>query len=271
MAAPYDQQLRQQRFTRDHPQWSIHAQDGASRFTAEKGDGRSAHIVAAARPMQPRSSPGVDAYRAFPLKGAVGRSVHDRGLTVALRVSEDLESFEATSSIEVTSPAQPWLGAVRLADNGDLDWECDWRAAFHGDPAQLADVIAPILRAYPPQPPARRSPPSTLTGHRSGAGREDEAHRLPTMPNLPGTRHQPPHVFGITAYRDSLRTLPASALTGPGEHAGADLRAVEPGAAATQEAVLGHARRLAARIGGRARGGARSAGAPRRNAGTSHR
>ena len=93
--------------------------------------------------------PGVAAYRAFPLKGTVGRCLQDRGLTVALRVCEDLESFEATTAIEVTSPARPWLGAVHLADNGDLDWECDYRAAFHGDIAQLADVIAAILHASP--------------------------------------------------------------------------------------------------------------------------
>ncbi len=44
-------------------------------------------------------------------EGAVGRSLQDRGLTVALQVSEDLESFEATTDIEVTSPARPsaWL------------------------------------------------------------------------------------------------------------------------------------------------------------------
>ena len=66
-----------------------------------------------------------------------------------MRICEDLESFEATSEIEITSPARPWLGAIRLADNGYLDWACDYRAAFHGDPGQLADVIAPILHASP--------------------------------------------------------------------------------------------------------------------------
>ena len=105
------------------------------------------HILGA--PHTAGDTPGVAAYRAFPLKGAVGRCLQDRGLTVTLRISEDLESFEATTSIEVTSPARPWLGTVQLADNGDLDWDCDYRAAFHGDVAQLADVIAPILRAHP--------------------------------------------------------------------------------------------------------------------------
>ena len=105
------------------------------------------HILGA--PHTASTSPGVAAYQAFPFKGVVGRCLRDRGLTVALRVCEDLESLEATAEIQVTSPARPWLGTVQLADDGDLDWKCDYRAAFHGDVAALADVIAPILRASP--------------------------------------------------------------------------------------------------------------------------
>ncbi len=41
MTAPYDQQLRRQRFTHDHPKWSIHAQDEGRYFTAEKDEGTS--------------------------------------------------------------------------------------------------------------------------------------------------------------------------------------------------------------------------------------
>jgi hypothetical protein len=85
-------------------------------------------------------------YRTFPLKGQVGRSLHDRGLAVTLRVSEDWESFEATTDIEVTSPDRPWLGTITLSDDGVLDWSCDLGAAFGGDPAGLIDVITPILR-----------------------------------------------------------------------------------------------------------------------------
>ncbi len=46
MTAPYDQQLRRQQFTQDHPEWAIHAQDEATRYTAEKRDGPTRHIVA---------------------------------------------------------------------------------------------------------------------------------------------------------------------------------------------------------------------------------
>ena len=45
MGLPFDQAARHQRFIQDHPEWSIHAQDGP-RFTAEKDDGTWRHIVA---------------------------------------------------------------------------------------------------------------------------------------------------------------------------------------------------------------------------------
>ena len=45
MGLPFDQATRHQRFIQDHPEWSIHAQDGP-RFTAEKDDGTTSHIVA---------------------------------------------------------------------------------------------------------------------------------------------------------------------------------------------------------------------------------
>ena len=103
------------------------------------------HILGA--PHAAGTTPDADPCRAFPLKGIVGRCLQDRGLTVALKVCEDPESFEATTDIEVTSPARPWLGTVRLSDNGHIEWDCDARAAFHGDPGALIDVIAPVIRA----------------------------------------------------------------------------------------------------------------------------
>jgi hypothetical protein len=88
------------------------------------------------------------AYRALPLKGQVGRSLQDQGLTVTLRVSEDLESFEATTDIDITSPVRPWLGTIRLSDDAALDWHLNWQTAFHGNPATLIDTITPILRQH---------------------------------------------------------------------------------------------------------------------------
>ena len=46
MDLPFDQVVRQERFIREHPEWSIHPQDGATRFTAEKDTG-DCHVVAA--------------------------------------------------------------------------------------------------------------------------------------------------------------------------------------------------------------------------------
>ena len=47
MDLPIDQVVRQERFIREHPEWSIYPQDGATRFTAEKGDTGDCHVVAA--------------------------------------------------------------------------------------------------------------------------------------------------------------------------------------------------------------------------------
>ena len=46
MAAPFDQELRRQRFIQACPQWPIHAQDEGRHFTAEKDEGSTRHIVA---------------------------------------------------------------------------------------------------------------------------------------------------------------------------------------------------------------------------------
>jgi hypothetical protein len=61
-------------------------------------------------------------------------------------VSEDLESFEATTDIDITSPIRPQLGTVTLSDDAALDWHLNWQAAFHGSFAALIDTITPILR-----------------------------------------------------------------------------------------------------------------------------
>jgi hypothetical protein len=94
----------------------------------------------------PHPTASLTAYGALPLKGQVARALQDQGLTVALRISEDLESFEATTDIDITSPTRPWLGTVTLSDDAALDWHLNWRAAFHGNAAALIDLITPVLR-----------------------------------------------------------------------------------------------------------------------------
>jgi hypothetical protein len=94
----------------------------------------------------PHSAASLVAYGALPLKGQVGRTLQDQGLTVTLRVNEDLESFEATTDIDITSPARPQLGTVTVSDDAAVDWHLNWRAAFHDNATALADLITPILR-----------------------------------------------------------------------------------------------------------------------------
>jgi hypothetical protein len=94
----------------------------------------------------PQGTASPAAYHALPMKGQVGRSLQDQGLTVILRVSEDLESFEATTDIDITSPDRPCLGTITVSDDATLDWHLNWRAAFHDSPAVLIDTITPILR-----------------------------------------------------------------------------------------------------------------------------
>jgi hypothetical protein len=96
----------------------------------------------------PPGTASLAAYRALPLKGQVGRFLQDRGLAVTLRVSEDWESFEATTDIDITSPARPWLGTVTVSDDAALDWCCNTQTAFAGDAAAFIDVITPVLRAH---------------------------------------------------------------------------------------------------------------------------
>ncbi|HEX4254625.1 MAG TPA: hypothetical protein VH089_06030 [Streptosporangiaceae bacterium] len=62
---------------------------------------------------------------ALPLKGQAGRALQDQGLAVTLRVSEDLESFEATTDIDITSP----LRAYQLPCGLDLNLGCGCRLA----------------------------------------------------------------------------------------------------------------------------------------------
>jgi hypothetical protein len=96
----------------------------------------------------PQGTASLAAYRSLPLKGQVGRAVQDPGLTVGRRGCEDWESFEATTDIEITSPARPWLGTVRLSDDAAVDWCLNWREAFRDNSAALIDIITPILRHH---------------------------------------------------------------------------------------------------------------------------
>ena len=115
---------------------------------ADAGPARIAALVL--RLLGAPAGPGTpmrdDAYPRLLLKGAVGRLLEEQGMKVGLLSYEDLESFEVVAEIEVTSPARPGRGKVRVTDRGDMEWVCRAGEAFGGDPAAAVAIIAPVLR-----------------------------------------------------------------------------------------------------------------------------
>ncbi len=109
----------------------------------------------------PGSPPQDAAYPTFPLKGAAGRLLEDQGMKVELLSYEDLESFDVVADIQVTNPAWPGRGAVRVGDNADIEWGCSTEEAFGGDAGPVVGLIAPTLRQGPGirQPPRATRPP----------------------------------------------------------------------------------------------------------------
>jgi len=83
------------------------------------------------------------------LMSVAGRALTDRGMQVCLQVYTDDFFFEVQSEIEVTNPAQPSRGAVRIADDNSIRWECsftDPAADADGiDPEDFAETIAKVL------------------------------------------------------------------------------------------------------------------------------
>lgn len=83
-------------------------------------------------------------HRGATLKGAVGRELTARGLTVRLSVVRDEDFFDATANVLAASPARPERGVVYVADDGPVLWECQ-ASALPGGLADIADTITGIL------------------------------------------------------------------------------------------------------------------------------
>jgi hypothetical protein len=97
---------------------------------------------------------GYARYPGLTFKGAVGRALAGRGMTVRLvTILRDDVSYDLYAEIEVTNPARPGRGRVRVTDHATVRWECPYRtqatlagpsaAALH--PGDIADVIAAVL------------------------------------------------------------------------------------------------------------------------------
>ena len=94
------------------------------------------------------------------LKGAVGRELQARGLTVALEVCPDELCFEAVTELVVTDPEADANGEVFVSDDGGVAWYRDywpeaaaigWEPEYHwwiADPVKLAgDIVAKVVQA----------------------------------------------------------------------------------------------------------------------------
>jgi hypothetical protein len=85
------------------------------------------------------------------LISVAGQALVSRGMQVCLEVYKDDCFFEVSSEIEVTNPALPSRGAVRIADDNSIRWECsfvDPDADIDGiDPLDFAETIVKVLTA----------------------------------------------------------------------------------------------------------------------------
>jgi hypothetical protein len=64
-------------------------------------------------------------YPGLALKGLVGRALAEYGMTVDVKVVyQDDVNYEIHAEIEVTNPAHPGRGFVRVADDATIRWEC---------------------------------------------------------------------------------------------------------------------------------------------------
>lgn len=98
------------------------------------------------------ASGGVPAAR-YPggaFKGAVGRALAACGMAVRLLVfHRDDINYEIYADVEVTNPAQPARGNVRVSDEGEIRWECAFATPAGGlAPRDIAQTIATALAGY---------------------------------------------------------------------------------------------------------------------------
>ena len=80
------------------------------------------------------------------LKGAVGHEMKARGLTVDLRMSEDMVDYTIYAEVAITNPEQPGRGTVCVTDDGNIWWEChidEITAGARGIVMAVTDMLVP--------------------------------------------------------------------------------------------------------------------------------
>ncbi len=84
-------------------------------------------------------------HKGVTLKGAVGREMVARGLSVTLNTYEDTECFDSISEVEIANPARPERGVVFVGDEGIVQWDYLDYQSETGIMAAVADLTAQVL------------------------------------------------------------------------------------------------------------------------------
>ena len=149
------------------------------------------------------TTPGAGAYRAFPLKGIVGRCLQDRGLAVTLHVDEDLET--GREQFRYCAPARPYWNFRRYPVGKTLVKPSKGSVAKHrqrlanemrrlrgSNAGAVIGTLNPVIRGWRPTTaaryPARHSPRSgTTPGSSPGSGQGGATQRKEPAGPLTGT------------------------------------------------------------------------------------
>jgi hypothetical protein len=74
-------------------------------------------------------------------KGAVGRALAERGMAVRLvTICHDEIDYDLYAEIEITDPASPARGHVRVTDHAVVRWECLYRTQAGTAALHLSDI-----------------------------------------------------------------------------------------------------------------------------------
>ncbi len=95
-------------------------------------------------------------YPGMALTGAAGRTLAACGMSVRLMVTRDDINYEIDADVEVTNPAQPARGNVRISDKGEVRWECAFATPTAPTaglaPRDIAHAIATALSGHTTAP-----------------------------------------------------------------------------------------------------------------------
>ncbi len=152
----------------------------------------------ASRSLLPAPCPGL------PLDEAAGQALVACGMAVRL-VDVRYDHNDVRAEVEVTNPAEPGRGHVRISDHGTIRWEC-----LFTRPGGVAGGLAPVDVAQAIAP--------ALAGHR--AAEQDRAQHSGPARTMPDPQAKLPEIAAANG-RNRVMTPPGLAA-GPGPAAWED-------------------------------------------------